>query len=263
MGTYLDLEAKRGCEDQINELYRQMTGNPNDFLVYSDEVIRSEIEYIHSPAGESQAHMRPWLRTVQDWNMHFPTCRSGTGQIRLTGVGEMLRNVSNPETKVDEEVQRVLQTQRDVQFVLDNRLLFKKIWGLDEARQRGLTDFGPGDGLIDGKPVYRPRESEVGFSELPRGKCEVYRLCVKHNRPDLWKAYVEFAQNPNRETWRELRSKCIPWHGLSTVWQRVERVAQQQDGKDYGLLGRFREGRVPTQFQLRLALRPPRQSNAA
>ena len=57
----------------------------------------------------------------------------------------------------------------------------------------------------------------------------------------------------------------VPWHGvMTTVWQLAERFATQQDGTDYGLMGRFRDSTVPTKFQLRAALRSPKnQARAA
>ena len=47
MGTYMEFKAKPGCEDQINAAYAAMTGDPDDWLVYSDRAIESEIAFIH------------------------------------------------------------------------------------------------------------------------------------------------------------------------------------------------------------------------
>ena len=86
MGTYVTFRAKPGCEDQINEAYAAMTGLASDFLVFSDKIIRSEIEFIHSPEGDDQKHLRPYLKTVSDWNKVFPVYEPGTGNIKISAL---------------------------------------------------------------------------------------------------------------------------------------------------------------------------------
>ena len=127
MGTYLEFKAKPGCEDQINAAYAAMTGEPADWLVYSDKIIESEIAYIHSPAGKAQAHMRSWLNTVDDWNKAFTVWRSGTGQIKLSGVD-------------DKDKERVIGIKDDIKFILDNRMLFEAV--IFRRRLHGLSEVG-------------------------------------------------------------------------------------------------------------------------
>jgi len=241
MGAYLTFEAKPGCEDQINAAYAAMTGEPSNWLVYSDGVIKSEIAFIQSPAGDAQAHMRSWLHTVDDWNRAFTVWRSGTGQIKLSGVD-------------DEDEDRVTSIKRDIRFILDNRMLFAAITGLDDARRFGFCDF-QGDLIENHQTKTRPPSDDLKFSVLPRATSSFYRLCVKHDRPDLWGAYVQFKDNPCDETWLELRTKTVPWLGLNTVWLEVEKRAAKIDGRDFGLRGRFRDGHAPSLMLVRTAIR--------
>lgn len=241
MGTYLELKAKPGCEDQINTAYAAMTGEKNDWLVYSDRIIESEIAFIHSPAGKGQAHMRSWLNTVDDWNKAFAVWRSGTGQIKLSGVD-------------DEDKERVTNIARDIQFILDNRMLFEAITGLDDTRRYGFCDF-QGDLIENHQTKTRPPSDDPKFSDLPRATSRFYRLCVQHDRPDLWGAYGQFKDNPCEETWLKLRTKTVPWLRLNTVWSEVEKRAAKMDGRDFGLLGRFRDRHVPSLMLVLAALR--------
>lgn len=241
MGTYLEFKAKPGCEDQINAAYAAMTGEPADWLVYSDKIIESEIAYIHSPAGKAQAHMRSWLNTVDDWNKAFTVWRSGTGQIKLSGVD-------------DKDKERVIGIKDDIKFILDNRMLFEAITGLDDARRYGFCGF-QGDLIENHQTKTRPPSDDPKFSDLPRATSSFYRSCVKHNRPDLWDAYVKFRDNSCEETWVGLRSKTVPWLKLNTVWSTVEKLATKIDGCDFGILGRFRDGHVPSLMLVRAAFR--------
>jgi hypothetical protein len=242
MGTYLEVVAKPGCEDQINAAYAKTTGKAGDYLVYSDSVIKSEIAYIHSPEGESQAHLRISLKTVDDWNEFYPGMRVGEGSAKLSGID-------------DDDAAGIEDIKRTVAFVLEHRMLFSSIKGLDDARRLGYCDFK--DDLIeDNKSKKRPPSVEPTFADLPRGQSEFYTKCLSHNRPDLWSAYLGFKDNPCESTWVSLRQKVVPWHsGMGGVWAAVERSATEKDGKDFGLMGRFRDGNVPTLMLVRAALR--------
>jgi hypothetical protein len=123
MGTYVTFRAKPGCEDQINEACAAMTGLASDFLVFSDKIIRSEIEFIHSPEGDDQKHLRPYLKTVSDWNKVFPVYEPGTGNIKISA----LQN---------EDVSKVRQS---ISFLIRHRDLFSEVKGLRDARYHGLT----------------------------------------------------------------------------------------------------------------------------
>lgn len=242
MGTYVEFQAKPGCEDQINAAYAAITGKPDDYIVNSATTIAAEIAYIHSPQGKAQKHLRPYLKTVSDWNGIFPIFRCGTGHIKVSG------------SDGEEEAARVAEIKRDIQFILDNRMLFARITGLDDACAYGYTEFG-GDLIEDNKTKRSPPSDEPTFADLPKGSSEFYRRCVENRRPDLWSSYLKFKDNPCDSTWTELRHKIISWKGCMTgLWEIVEKLATERDGQDFGLWGRFRDGNVPPLTLVRAAL---------
>ena len=242
MGTYLELKAKPGCEDQINQAYAAHRGDAKHWLVYSDKIIEEEIRYIHSPKGAAQAHLRPYLKTLKDWQRVFPALKSGTGQLKLSGL-----EFSEEES---EEKRRLIA---DIAFILNHRMLFSSIEGLDGARELGLTDFSA-ERIVEHKGLSRKTEA-LSFAQLPKSRSALYRRCVEWDRADLWGAYLDFRQSPCEQTWCALRSKVISWiKGEPTIWQRVETAASERDGKHFGLLGRFRDGNIPSFWLLRSVL---------
>lgn len=246
MGTYVEFVAKEGCADQINTLYAALCGNDKAWLVHSERVIEGNIAYIHSPSGEQQAHLRPYLKTSDDWDRLFPAWRRNTGQIKVSGVD-------------DDDIERVERTRRDVQFLLDNRMLFEKIKNLDDARRLAFTDFA-GDLIERNKTKQRVPEKRAGFADLPRARSRFYAHCVQHDRPDLWEAYLRFKDAPSEASWEQLRCKVVPWLKQSVgLWGAVERLATARDGHDYGLSGRFRDGVVPPLTLVRQALMPTKE----
>ena len=240
MGTYLEFTAKPGCEDQLNAAYAAHTGRADDFLVYSDKVIAAEIAFIHSPSGQGQAHLRRHLHTVEDWSRIFPMLRAGRGQRKLSGIGE-------------DERERIANLRRDIRFILDHRMLFQSITGLDDARQHGFTEFGH-DLIEEGRGKARTDDPALSFADLPKGRSDLYRCCVAHGRPDLWAAWRVFQNRSDEASWLGLRDKVIPWTD-QTVWQSVEESAAERDGKHFGLRGRFRDGVVPDLVLVYAALR--------
>lgn len=251
MGAYVDLTARPGCEEQINQAYALCVGRPDAWLVYSRGIIETEIAYVHSEAApKDQHHMRVWLHTVEDWEKALPTLKVGMGQIKVS------RGLSTDEESAAEEA----EIRRDMKFVLDHRFLFSTVTGLDDARRYGLTE-ATSEQLENGHGRPRPQEDELSFASLPHSATQLYKLCVQYGRPDLWAAYLGYRDAQSTETWEELRCKCIPWLGAvslagPTVWQRTEELATAQDGRDFGLQGRFRDGNFPALFLLRQAMAP-------
>lgn len=242
MGTYLEFKAKPGCENQINQAYAEHRGNAKEWLVYSDDIIAEEIRYVHSVEGEGQAHLRPYLTSVQDWERVFPALKSGTGQLKLSGL-------ELSEEGLEEKQQLV----SDIAFVLRHRMLFSSIEGLDDARELGLTDF-KADRIVQHKSLARETENPT-FQQLPKSRSQVYRLCVQFDRPDFWATYLDFKTDPSEATWDMLRHKVIGWiDHKPTVWQRCEQAATKRDGKQFGLTGRFRDGNLPSFWLLRSVL---------
>jgi hypothetical protein len=241
MGCYVDLTAKRGCEAQINEAYARWVDDPNARLVFTEAIVAHEIAYIHSPAGESRAHLRPHLKTIADWERVFPILKLGTGQFKVSGIEE-----NDPDFE---------SGRRDLEFVLEHRMLFERITGLDDAREIGLTDF-PHD-LIERHQGKQRVVEEVRFADLPHSTTQLYKRCVEHGRADIWAAYLAFKRSRSWDSWLGLRDKVVPWPpaGFTTVWQLAETQASLADGQEYGLTGRFQNGRAPSFDLIRIALR--------
>lgn len=243
MGYYINVQAKSGCANQINELWKKAGHKPD--LIWTQPRIEREIAAIH--ANPDRAHLR-YIQSVEAWNKSFPIMAMDWGQVFIGSVGF--------DANEDPEHTRSLIEQ--VQFVLDNRFLFESVTGLEDARTAlGMTGV-EGDFLdAHGKPGYYEVPS---FEKLPRAPSSaLYQNCVEADRPDLWQAWLAFAETPNEETWSMLRSKSVPWltrysGGFNTVWQLCERAATQRDGKDFGLMGRYRDGVVPLEFEVRHAI---------
>ena len=244
MGYYVNVHAKAGCALQINELWAQ--AGYTDDLIWTKARIQREIDHIHSsPACE---HLR-YISNVAAWNKAFAIHAEDRGQIFIGSIGF---------DRTEEPLEAAKLTSQ-VQFVLDHRFLFESITGLSDAREALRMDV-EGDFLDEHG---QPGQYEVAsFDKLPvRATSPVYRLCLEHGRPDFWAAFLKFEAESNDGTWAELRSKVIPWkaayskHSMTTVWQAAEVAAKARDGRDYGLMGRFRDGTVPSMFELLRAIK--------
>ena len=89
------------------------------------------------------------------------------------------------------------------------------------------------DAIISGKNIkYQP----MSFDELPKEpNSEIYNHLVHHDRPDLWKSYLDYSENTDLEHWEVLRSNVIPNHDYlaqKTVWQKCE-LSAEENGKSY------------------------------
>src|SRR5690606_9807665 len=116
MPSYLAFTAKPGCEDQINKAYAKQRGDKAAWLVYSEKIIKEEIEFIQSPEGAgSYSHVRSQLHTVEDWNKIFPDYACGSGFIRINPRG----------------VDNTFEVNEVAKFLITHRHLFAKIEGLD------------------------------------------------------------------------------------------------------------------------------------
>ncbi len=245
MGYYVNVQAKAGCATQINELWAR-AGHTRE-LIWTPERIQHEIEYIH--ATPERAHLR-YIRTVEDWNKSFPIMADGVGQVFIGSVGF--------DAKEDPEETQKLVSQ--VRFVLEHRFLFERVTGLSDARDAlGMTDVA-GDYLdAEGKPGYYEQAS---FEKLPRRPdSPIYQACLQADRPDIWASWIAFTDSPSETTWAQLRNHVIPWTtrygvagGMRTVWQACEKAATERDGKDFGLMGRYRDGVIPTELEVRRAI---------
>lgn len=242
MGNYVNLYAKDGCFEQINDLWAQSFPGES-FLIMTDALARKEIERIQS--DPDWKHLR-YITTPEQWDEALPIAARGRGQIFISACAQDLSQ------------QEAGQLRLQVQFVLDNRFLFAEVTGLEDARE--VLEMDVPDGLDGhGQPVYG---ETLTFDQLPREpRSALYRLCVEYGRPDLWRGFVAFREAQTWEAWETLRNAIVPWDSGGvlgrTVWQLAERSAEARDGEDHGLAGRFRDGNVPSLFEVEQALRRP------
>lgn len=254
MGQYINVIAHENQIDTINFLWEQEFSNdPNapDFIVFSEQAIEDEITYIKKdPDNNVPSHLKEYINSVEDWEQHFPISSRGRGQIFW--VNDDL-----------EDVDTFNSLEKQIKFVLNSRFLFKEITGLNDAKD----DFDiqiEGDILINGHPEYY---NEPNFEDLPQNpKNKVFQLCLEFVRPDLWEAYLNYKDNPNNENWDSLRCKIIPTYDFAnnvTVWQACEHNRLMRTDEDYGLEGFFRNGVIPSEFELYNAItNPPTQKEA-
>ena len=191
MGTYVTFTAKPGCADQINAAYAKEIGG-NDSLVYSARVIMDEIAYIHSPAGESQAHLRPHLKTVKDWNQVFPALREDTGQIKISWIAD---------DEMCDLLPRREHIRKSIAFLLEHRMLFARIDGLDDAREHGLTDYTE-DRIENHKGCPTDRATPPTFADLPKSRFitswVIVRKATGEAVLETYSARVAFAINKEK-----------------------------------------------------------------
>lgn len=223
MGRYVNVVARKGCVGQINELYARAF--PGEFLVYDKARVEKEVQWCQT---EGPAHLR-YITTPELWNESFPIHAEGRGQI-------FIESERAPE--------RTAELKAQVEWVIDNRLLFETISGLQDADVLGVAIDPKIDGYSKGAkvPIY-----ESSFDTLPVDADDpVYHLAKRFDRADLWEAYCRFRRIASLDTWRDLRSKVVPGGtAMLTVWQRVEALEFERTGKSFGLVGRYNTS-VPT-----------------
>lgn len=245
MGTYLSVVAKAGCEDQVNEAFASIDGLEDRFLVYSKKIIEREIQYIHSPDGEGQAHLRQFMRSVEDWEKMFPTLKERTGLVKLSGLD-------------DDDQSKRSRVQKIIDFVTQNQFLFDRIVGLDDAKDLGFECRFAESVILspEEQANWVEPEPEPTFDVLAVGQSNFYSRCVESNRPDLWAAYLAFEKAPSDQTWGNLRQKVIPWRkeAFATVWQLVEAQAAKKTGNLFRTEPLFRNGAFPSVFEVRQVL---------
>lgn len=235
MGKYVNVRAKKEQGDKINRLWENE--GHSGFLIYTKKEIENEIDYIQKSKSKDFDHLRGRLKTVSDWNNFFPSFKEGNGQIFF-----------NPVYETDTDYKKELKKQ--ILFVLDNRFLFNKITGFEDIRDVFDDIFVKGDYVENGKTMYYPR---ADFENLPQNPDPVLEICLEADRPDLWKSFCEFRDDPNEKTWENLKHKIVPnfdFVKAKTVWQICEQNEKNITGVDYGLKGKFKDGTVPALFDV-------------
>ncbi|WP_305906273.1 hypothetical protein Q9L42_020735 (plasmid) [Methylomarinum sp. Ch1-1] len=233
MSKYVNIIAKDGCSEQINELWLHQFELP---IIYTAELIQQQIEFVRG--DPRQQYLASQLDTVEDWNRLVPVHAENCGQLFFLS------------EEYDEQYYRY---REQVQWLLDHRLLFKSITGLQDAIDELDMDID-GDAIIDGRLVHVPVLTFEDLPKLPNSK--IYQYVQRFDRPDLWQGYLNFKEHPTEESWYALRHMIMPRVDFlreKTVWATCEAFASRIDGKGFGLTGRYREGEFPTAFEIEKA----------
>lgn len=201
MGFYVNCHAKKGCAGQINKLWKsQFKG----FLIYTPYRIKKEIE-AHNKRGNGV-----YLESVKDWNTCFPIMSTNRGQVFLRAFG------------YSEEKKSVFMKESDnlkakIQFLLDNRFLFKKITGLQDAVEALGMDI-EAEYIENGRNHKYERPT---FDKLEQHHdCPLFKACLAKDDPEMWQLVLSFKKNGMTENlWSKLRHKTVDFCG-DTLWQR-------------------------------------------
>lgn len=234
MGYFVNVIAKPGCEDQINELWHAAFGE--DYLVMTGDRIARGIRDLQT--NPEVKHLA-WVRTEADWNDIYPIFARGKGQVFLAPIDE---DVADDEiTDVHESLE---QLQKKVAWLQAHRMLFSEIRNLQDAVDALGLDYAF-DGYENGREVvyYRP-----DFARLPvEAKNSVYQRCLEIDAPDLWERFLTWRDNPTLENWTELRSRLIPTGtiGGESIWQLCEQMHCQRTGERRTLAGTYQDGKMP------------------
>jgi hypothetical protein len=239
MGFYVNVHAKKGCSRQINTAWKKQFGNS---LIFTPARIKKEIEFIKN--DPKQQHLL-YVDDIFTWNNTFPIHANGRGQIFLRAYGY-------GEDEAEEFSKEGEELRNKVQFVLSHRLLFEKITGLQDAVDTLNIEIN-GDFVENGKLEYYEQPM---FENLPqKHNHPVFKRCLLLDRPDLWESFLIYEDEKSK--WNELRNKVVIDSVMgrnATIWQRCESIATARDGVDYGLSGRYRDGKMPNEFDVMKAI---------
>lgn len=115
-----------------------------------------------------------------------------------SGRRELALDGSDPET-----------LRRQVRFIMENRMLFESIVGLQHARRvLEMEDAIPGD--LDGYEFgLEIRVVTATFDELPEEPNDpIYAVCRHFRQADLWARYLEFRRQQSEDSWNALK-ECL------------------------------------------------------
>lgn len=175
MGFYVNAYAKKDCYKQINSLWKKQFGG---FLIYTDYRVKKEIEYMH------KNDQCLFIKSVKNWNDNFSILAVGRGQVFLRAFGY-------DELRIEEFKKENNELKEKVQFLLDNRFLFEKITGLQDAVD--TLDMNINCDYIENG---RNKNYEFNsFDKLPQHHNDmVFNKCLQINNPDLWANYLEIKK---------------------------------------------------------------------
>lgn len=232
MGYYVNVVAKPGCEDQINELWCEAFDE--DYLIMTEDRIAREIKALQT--NPSMAHLS-WVKTESDWTDVFPILARGLGQVFLDpDEGDIIEDPGVYESYA--------ALRAKVLWLQSNRMLFAEIRNLQDAVIALELDYDF-DGYENGRAVIYDAPD---FARLPvEPKNSVYQRSLEMGNPSLWECFISWRDDPGVETWEALKSHSIPTGQImgDTIWSLCEKMHAQRTGEPLTLAGVYQNGRVP------------------
>lgn len=233
----IDITSKKECANQINLLWRKHFSS-DEYLVYSDDVIKKELIKIHTDPNFSS--LRELIDTIERWEAIHPDKARGRGKI----VFNEDKDVANTQKRVE--------FKEKLKWVILNRLLFEKVSGFKDAAR--LLGIDLGFELIEKGKLVKQDLSQL--EEIPTDpKSEIYRYSLANGNLALWQSYADFKKNQSPENWVRLKNFIFPLYANNSsisLWQHVERQAELRDGYAGA---RYAGKNVPTSFEVESALR--------
>lgn len=215
MPSVIQLVSRPGRERAINAHYKAELGK--DFLIWTRAVIAARIRAVNAGEVEALLHLRGQLETIEDWNRALPEMAEGHGSVLIADHEATLTQVE------------LISLRREVLFIEKHHDDFSSIEGMDVAQM-----------LLGGAG-----RKGIGVVAPAEPQSEIYLLCVRHTRLDLWTLFCNFRAEPSKHTWAGLQIQTVPWLGDRTVRALIEQTSGYSTSDEF-----------PSALVLRRALLP-------
>jgi hypothetical protein len=214
--SVIHLTCRPGREDAINAIYRQEIGEP--FLIWTRSQIAERIRAVNAGQVETLAHLRGKLASIEDWNRAFPEMCEGRGNILIADHEATLTPL------------QLLNLRKFVLFIERHKEDFDSIEGLETAKM-----------LLGGAG-----RSGIGVAVPHEPKSEIYKLCVRYKKLELWTQYYKFRNEPSRIAWASLKVQTVPWRADRTVEALVKALPDYSDKSEFPPALLLRRALLPT-----------------
>lgn len=220
--SIIQVVAKPGRSEAINACYRQELGE--EFLIWTKAHIAERIRAVNAGQVEALSHLRGRLDSIADWNRALPEMAEGRGSILIADHEATLTPL------------QLLDLRKYVLFIERHKNEFESIEGMETAQM-----------LLGGAG-----RKGIGVVAPEEPKSEIYVLCVRYKRLDLWTQFYKFRAEPSKNTWAALKTQTVPWRTDRTVDSLVKSLTCNP-GRD----------EFPSALTLRRALLPSNLPPAA
>lgn len=191
--------AKPGRADAINAAYKAEIGE--DFLIWTKAHIASRIRAVNAGKVEALFHLKGKLESIHDWNRELPEMAEGCGSVLIADHEATLTPI------------QLLALQRYFLFIERHKADFECIEGMEVAQM-----------LLGGAG-----RKGIGVVAPEEPKSEIYLLCVRHKKLELWAQFYKFRADPSKNTWAGLKSQSVPWRQDRTVDSLVKSLPGPKD----------------------------------